>query len=61
MCRVAVEPTADLPALTAALQERVKAALEHSVGRPVAEVRVDAHVPEPRAVPAGPPARRQLQ
>jgi len=60
-CRVAVEPTADLPALTAALQERVKAALEHSLGRPVAEVRVDAHVPAPRAVPAGPPARRQLQ
>jgi hypothetical protein len=61
VCRVAVEPTADIPALTAALQERVKAALEHSVGRPVAEVRVDAHVPAPRAVPAGPPARRQLQ
>ena len=26
-----------------------------------AEVRVDAHVPVPRAVPAGPPARRRLQ
>ena len=60
-CRVAVEPTADLPALTAAIQERAKAALEHSLGRPVAEVRVDAHVPAPRAGPAGAPARRQLQ
>ena len=44
LCRVAVDPTASIPALTQELQERVKAAVEHTVGRSVAEVRVDAQV-----------------
>jgi uncharacterized alkaline shock family protein YloU len=43
-CRVAVDPAASIPALTQELQARVKAAVEHTVGRPVTEVRVDAHV-----------------
>jgi hypothetical protein len=55
-CRVAVDPTADIPALTEALRERVKAALEHTVGRPVAEVQVDAQVEPLRA--GGAAARR---
>lgn len=58
-CRVAVDPTADIPALTEALRERVKAALEHTVGRPVAEVRVDAQVePLPAGGAGGAAARR---
>jgi hypothetical protein len=57
-CRVAVDPAADLPAVTEAVQARVKAAVEHAVGRPVAEVRVDAQV-EPLGGAGGrPPARR---
>jgi hypothetical protein len=60
-CCVVVDPTADLPALSAALQERVKAALERAVGRPVAEVRVDAQVSAPPPAAAGPARARGLR
>jgi uncharacterized alkaline shock family protein YloU len=43
-CRVAVDPAAAIPALAEAVQARVRAAVERAVGRPVAEVRVDAQV-----------------
>ena len=55
LCRVAVDPAASIPDLTQELQERVKAAVEHTVGRPVAGVRVDAQI-EP--LTAGGPTRR---
>jgi Family of unknown function (DUF6286) len=61
LCRVAVDPAADIPALTEAVQARVKAAVEHAVGRPVAEVRVDAQVAPLGGAPRGRPAARRVQ
>jgi uncharacterized alkaline shock family protein YloU len=50
--RVAVVPTANVAELAAEVQERVRAAVEHHLGRPVAEVRVDTRVaPTPPARP----------
>jgi uncharacterized alkaline shock family protein YloU len=43
-CRVSVDPSASLPELTQQLQERVKASIEHHLGRPVAEVSVDTQL-----------------
>jgi uncharacterized alkaline shock family protein YloU len=42
LCRVSVDPTLSVPEMTQELQERVKAVVEHHLGRPVAEVSVDA-------------------
>jgi uncharacterized alkaline shock family protein YloU len=61
VCRVAVDPAADIPALTEELQARVKAAVEHAVGRPVAEVRVDAQVEPLGGAPRGRSAARRVQ
>jgi hypothetical protein len=44
LCRVSVDPTASLPELTQQLQERVKASIEHHLGRPVTEVSVDTQL-----------------
>jgi hypothetical protein len=44
LCRTSVDPTANMPELTREVQERVKAAVEHHLGRQVAEVRVDAQL-----------------
>ena len=44
LCRLSVDPTRSVPEVTQELQERLKAAVEHHLGRPVAEVRVDAQV-----------------
>lgn len=44
LCRLSVDPTRSMPEMTQELQERLKAAVEHHLGRPVAEVRVDAQV-----------------
>jgi uncharacterized alkaline shock family protein YloU len=44
LCRVSVDATASLPELTQQLQERVKASIEHHLGRPVAEVSVDTQL-----------------
>ena len=44
LCRVSVDPTASVPEVTQELQERLKAVVEHHLGRPVAEVSVDAQV-----------------
>ena len=60
-CRVAVDPAAAIPALTEEVQARVKAAVEHAVGRPVAEVRVDAQVAPLGGAPRGRPAARRVQ
>jgi hypothetical protein len=60
-CRVAVDPAADIPALTEELQARVKVAVEHAVGRPVAEVRVDAQVEPLGGAPRGRPAARRVR
>jgi uncharacterized alkaline shock family protein YloU len=43
-CRVSVDPTASLPELTEQFQERVKASIEHHLGRPVAEVSVNTQL-----------------
>ena len=43
-CRLSVDPTASVPDMTQELQERLKAVVEHHLGRPVAEVSVDAQV-----------------
>ena len=53
LCRTSVDPSASVPELTRELQERVKAAVEHHLGRRVAEVRVDAQLE-----PLGSPGRR---
>jgi uncharacterized alkaline shock family protein YloU len=53
--RVAVVPTANAAELAAEVQERVRAAVEHHLGRPVAEVRVDTRV---ASAPHARPARR---
>lgn len=60
-CRVAVDPAAAIPALTEELQAHVKAAVEHAVGRPVAEVRVDAQVEPLGGAPRGRPTARRVQ
>ncbi len=44
LCRVSVDPTGSVPEMTQELQERLKGVVEHHLGRPVAEVRVDAQV-----------------
>jgi len=44
LCRLSVDPTRSVPELTQELQERLKGVVEHHLGRPVAEVRVDAQV-----------------
>ncbi len=44
LCRLSVDPTRSMPEMTQELQERLKAAVEHHLGRPVAEVSVDAQV-----------------
>jgi len=41
-CRVSVDPASSVPELTERLQSRVKAAVEHHLGRPVAAVGVEA-------------------
>jgi len=56
LCRTSVDPAASVPELTRELQERVKAAVEHHLGRRVTEVRVDAQL-EPLGGP-GRQARR---
>ena len=56
LCRVAVDPATSIPDLAQELQERVKAAVEHTIGRPVADVRIDAQV-EPLTA-GGRPTRR---
>jgi uncharacterized alkaline shock family protein YloU len=54
-CRVVVSPDASVPELTRALQERVKGAVEHHLGQPVAEVSVEAR--SATALDRRPPAR----
>jgi hypothetical protein len=44
LCRLSVDPTGSVPEVTQELQERLKAVVEHHLGRPVAEVSVDAQV-----------------
>jgi hypothetical protein len=44
LCRLSVDPTGSVPEMTQQLQERLKAVVEHHLGRPVAEVSVDAQV-----------------
>jgi len=44
LCRLSVDPTRSVPDMTQELQERLKGVVEHHLGRPVAEVRVDAQV-----------------
>jgi hypothetical protein len=43
-CRLSVDPTGSVPAMTQELQERLKAVVEHHLGRPVSEVSVDTQV-----------------
>ncbi len=61
LCRVAGDPAADIPALTEELQARVKAAVEHAIGRPVAGVRIDAQVAPLRGAARGRPAARRVR
>lgn len=42
--RVAVAPEASVPEVSRELQERIRSVVEHYVGRPVSEVRVDARL-----------------
>ena len=42
--RVSVDPAAQLPELTQAVQKRIKETVEYHLGRPVADVRVDAQL-----------------
>ncbi len=44
LCRLSVDPTGSVPEMSLQLQERLKAVVEHHLGRPVAEVSVDAQV-----------------
>jgi hypothetical protein len=44
LCRISVDPTGSVPEMTQELQERLKAVVEHHLGRPVADVSVDAQV-----------------
>jgi hypothetical protein len=44
LCRISVDPTGSVPEMTQELQERLKAAVEHHLGRHVADVSVDAQV-----------------
>lgn len=44
LCRLSVDPTKSAPEVTQEVQERLKASVEHHLGRPVAEVRVDTQV-----------------
>jgi lysylphosphatidylglycerol synthetase-like protein (DUF2156 family) len=41
--RLTVAPDANIPALSREVQERIKSAVERYIGRPVAEVSIDAH------------------
>lgn len=43
-CQVAVDPSARVTELTQAIQARVKAAVEHHIGRPVADVGVETAI-----------------
>jgi uncharacterized alkaline shock family protein YloU len=51
--RVDVAPDANVPEVSRELQERTKNVVEHHVGRPVSEVRVDARLARPEKRPAG--------
>jgi hypothetical protein len=42
--RVEIDPAASIPEITGELQQRVKASVEHLLGRPVGQVAVDAQV-----------------
>jgi len=44
LCRTPVDPSNSVPEITRELQERLKAVVEHHLGRSVAEVSVDAQV-----------------
>jgi uncharacterized alkaline shock family protein YloU len=44
LCRISVDPSSSVPEITQELQERLKAVVEHHLGRSVAEVSVDAQV-----------------
>jgi len=44
LCRLSVDPTKSVPEVTQEVQERLKVAVEHHLGRPVAEVHVDTQV-----------------
>jgi len=44
LCRLSVDPARSVPEVTQEVRERLKAAVEHHLGRPVAEVRVDTQV-----------------
>jgi uncharacterized alkaline shock family protein YloU len=45
--RVLVDPGASVPDVAREVQERVRAVVEHTLGRPVSEVRIDAAVARP--------------
>jgi hypothetical protein len=51
--RVSVAPDANVPEVSRELQERTKQVVEHHVGRPVSEVRVDARLARPEKRPVG--------
>jgi hypothetical protein len=57
LCRVSVDPSRSVPDVTQELQERLKAVVEHHLGRPVANVSVDARV----ALVGDRRARRRVQ
>ena len=44
LCRISVDPASSVPEMTHELQQRLKAAVEHHLGLPVAQVSVDAQV-----------------
>lgn len=44
LCRISVDPTGSVPEMSQELQERLKAVVEHHLGRLVADVSVDAQV-----------------
>jgi hypothetical protein len=58
-CRVSVDPASSIPDMTQELRDRLKAAVEHHVGLPVAEVSVDTQV-APLAT-AHKPRRRRVE
>ncbi|HET7034233.1 MAG TPA: alkaline shock response membrane anchor protein AmaP [Thermomicrobiaceae bacterium] len=43
-CRVSVDPTADVSQVTTSVQQHVQDAVQHFLGRPIAEVQVDAQL-----------------
>lgn len=44
LCRLSVEPTANVPALAEQVRQRIKASVEHHLGQPVAEVGVQTQL-----------------